>query len=206
MAGIGTYIDIVNPYKFQETIEREAKIDNPRGVHINALILAFMGVLSTFAIAYMRNARIGIYSLASTTSPLSTFNQVGTPLGIIITFLVALFGAYLYPFLFNKIAKLLGGNGSFWRVAWPYSTITVALDIALIPIMIAYMTSIVVMCIMSIPMIIFPVYTSYLYYKVIRATHTSLSRNRAIATVIGTIILGTVIVMGITFGRTFIGI
>ena len=115
MAGIETYIDIVNPYKFRETIEREVEVGNPTRVFINALILAFLSMMLAFAEFNLRNTT-DIFS-SSVSSRLSLFNPTGTPLDIIIVFCVAFFSAYLTPFVLNRIAKLLGGDGSFWKIA-----------------------------------------------------------------------------------------
>jgi|GEM_PF-5462783 len=205
MAGIGTYIDMVNPYKFRETIERETTAENPHGVFINAIILAFISVLMSFVAAYMQNARIGMYSLPNMASYSSS---LGSPLGVIITFCIALFTVYLIPFAFNWIAKVLGGNGSFWRIAWPYTCIALLFNIVSIPIYAIILTnwSVAVCAALFIPLLILYVYSYYLYYTVIRAAHRSLSRNKAIATIIGAIILAGGIVEIVTFVRILLRI
>jgi hypothetical protein len=204
MTGIGTYIDLVNPYKFRETIERETAVDNPTGVFINAFILASLSVLLALAMSYAQNAKIGIYSLSL--SP-QAYNHGGTPLDIAVTFCIALFSTFITPFVFNGMAKLLGGDGSFWKVAWPQTSISVVYSLVSIPPMaLALLISAYVYCVVMIPLFVGSIYTYYLFYKIIRASHKSLSRNKAIATIIAGTILAIAIFGAIQMVRALYGI
>lgn len=181
MVNLRTYIDIIHPRRFRETIEREAKKEDGRATFINIFLISLLEVFMNI-ITYpvlQRPAPAGVDE-GSFLYKMTTFSPVASPSAIMVTLISGVILYYLMLAVQHAIAKALGGNGKLGNLLYCDSTAFLSFTAIVLPFRLAIVVP-VLGCVALLPSLVIGIYGAYIYYKILRAVYTSLSRGRAIA-------------------------
>ncbi len=204
---IGTYLDIINPYKFKETIAREAKKDDAKVTAINIVIIAFIATLANFINYRLKATKTGFFGLPHTHT--NNLLNLSSPISIFITFIWFIIYTYLSYIIIQSIAKAFGGNGKINNLRYLLSTLAVPgrLTLTFLITLLFLNSNVWLFCCGGLIFLLIPiVYVLYLDYVALRAVHSSLSRNRAILTVFLALVIEGIILLAVNFIRIRIGI
>lgn len=186
MASFQTYIDIINPNRFKETIDQQSKSENWNGVFANLVVLIVIFLASDVINSYFEANKIGVFSISATQTSFQASSYMYTPLGLFIGLMIEVIEYFLFALFIHLLSKALGGKGSYGRLMWLYSIVEIPMSllIVLLSAFFALFFNPLVCLVYVVLGISFVLYAFYLYYTIVRTVHPSLNRERTIAAIV----------------------
>lgn len=188
MVNLQTYLDIVLPAKYKETIEREAKIEDKNATFMNVIFSVILS-LATNAVYYMTRADPATFAANSSIVidkssffyKLMVYNPYSSVFSILLLIISQFVFFYVFIALLNFVARALGGNGRLNNLLYLYSVLVVPVSIVTGVNQVITSLAPLLSCVTGILALVFSLYCLYLQYKALRSVHTALSMWMAIA-------------------------
>jgi hypothetical protein len=216
MVELRSYIDILNPYKFRETIARESKNADLKVAVVNYLLVAMLFLtFQFFRYAYLPTAPAPNNAPSDTflrafASSVRSYNPFHSMASIAITVISALLLPYISVLIIQSVAKALGGKGRYVDLAYLNSIKAPLQGLISYPVSLLIFLSTAsggpalgIVCLLWLVSLIFSIYIYYIEYKILRAVNPTLSRNRAILGFIVAYIIEIVVLAAIAYGPIF---